>query len=302
MVYNITNIYCSTNLSSSQTQDQRYDSLQSDISKIFAILSNLNVNSNIVINNSSSSPTFSASSSSSFKTFNEAKSFLYRSFDKLGRYNNHIKLFDTHLENKTAPPSLFFRNFPKPFLADDEDFVNEYNDLILNFQAQIMNLCKKHLDLRIVKVNNDILKIKEDLKNDVNLEGNLSDLKNEIDAKQKDIFLKKNEQTVRVVKFKVLNNKNSNRRDNHFNLNNVSNGSNLNNSYSSSFSRSNNIDRSLNSSSFSYLRSNNNNSYRRSNNNLSKNVTFSDTHSSTSFDHSRLDFRTARNFPRNKNY
>ena len=58
-------------------------------------------------------------------------------------------MFETHLKNETTPPTLFYTEFPIPFLQDDEEFVFEYNGLIKEFQTKSMLLCKKTLIERI---------------------------------------------------------------------------------------------------------------------------------------------------------
>ena len=87
--------------------------------------------------------------------------YIKNCFNKIKRYGNHIKLFNSHLENGSTPPSIFYNRFPIPLLADDEDFVNDYIDLIGDFQTQAMNLSKKYLYKRISQ-NEEKLKAKTD--------------------------------------------------------------------------------------------------------------------------------------------
>ena len=101
--------------------------------------------------NSSNTPKLSNSSNNS-KQFNNL-------IDKKLRYNNHMMLFNTHIERKTTPPSLFFNRFPAPFLADDESFLKKYNDIIENLQINIMKLINSHLKIKVDSVCGELDKI-----------------------------------------------------------------------------------------------------------------------------------------------
>ena len=81
--------------------------------------------------------------------FDRNKLKITKIYDKMARYKNHVNMFETHLKNETTPPTLFYTEFPIPFLQDDEEFVFEYNGLIKEFQTKSMLLCKKTLIERI---------------------------------------------------------------------------------------------------------------------------------------------------------
>jgi hypothetical protein len=305
--------------------------LRSDFEKINSLLSSSNNN---VTHSSTNS---SQNSQSSFSSFNEAKFYIKNSLDKILRYNNHIKIFDTHLSNNTTPPSLFYNRFPQPFLADDNEFVNKYNNLISEFQVNTLNLCKEFLVARVEKIEAGLLSIKGSLISDTTLDSKLADLKTESEARLKDHFQISNEKALRAksIKFTVRDHHKNSRPKNHnspfissdnFNnnsSNNFSNSSNNslrknffknsknshnynpNNSFKRvRFSNQNNtkfynqFDNSNNSSTHDfenindYNLSNNSSNYRsnqRFNNNISR---------QSSFDHRRLDFRTAVNSDR----
>ncbi|RMZ99401.1 hypothetical protein BpHYR1_018447 [Brachionus plicatilis] len=44
-------------------------------------------------------------------------------YNKQLRYKHHLKVFDTHLSQKSIPSTLKHTNFPVPFLQDDDKWV-----------------------------------------------------------------------------------------------------------------------------------------------------------------------------------
>ena len=59
--------------------------------------------------------------------------------------------------------NYFIITSQKPFLYDDEDFINEYNDLCTKFQKETLNLNIKYLNNRILIIDDRLKKIKENL-------------------------------------------------------------------------------------------------------------------------------------------
>ena len=261
--------------------NEQLQELRSDIQKLFVLFQN-NVNISTTVNNNINSNNFS-SFSNNFTSFTQAKFLISKNFNKLARYKNHIQMFETHLINKTTPPSLFYNKFPQPFLADDEAYVDDYNNLVSDFQAKAMNLAKTHLEKRINNLEDDLLKIKESLSSDPNINNKFDDLKLEVEGVLKEDFLKKSEKVLKTkaIKFKVLNQQNKNHQKNF-------------NSEGQTYDRigSNNRRSNRINPVTSNIVNNNNNFRTRPSvqSNKSSNI---ETNLIRPFDQSRLDFRTA---------
>ena len=145
--------------------------------------------------------------------------YIKNCFNKIKRYENHIKLFESHLENGSSTPKLFYNKFPVPFLADDEDFVDQYNDLIKEFQVRAMLLSKEFLLKRIEKNENKIRGKKQILKeknDDNSVDAHIKTLENKVDKDLEKYFELKNEQFNRITiqKYQVKNNKNKSKNQN----------------------------------------------------------------------------------------
>ena len=98
-----------------------------------------------------------------FTNFNDSKDFISSLFNKKLRYENHIKIFKTHIENGTTPSSLFFNKFPRPLLSDDHEFVEEHNNLIKDFTMKNMQLCENFLNKRVITIDTKLGEIKSNL-------------------------------------------------------------------------------------------------------------------------------------------
>ena len=146
----------------------------------------------------------SASSSAKSVKFSNYKddNYIKNCFNKIKRYENHIKLFKSHIGNGSSPPSLFYNRFPVPFLADDENYVEDYNDLINEFQTKAMNLSIKYLYKRISK-NEEKLQAKKDSmkeKNDSKLvDTHVTSLESTVNKDLEKYFTDKNEQFNRIT-------------------------------------------------------------------------------------------------------
>jgi len=58
-----------------------------------------------------------------FTNLTDSREFIGHLMNKLARYKNHLDIFKLHLAKESTPASLFYSNFPAPFLSDDEVFV-----------------------------------------------------------------------------------------------------------------------------------------------------------------------------------
>lgn len=70
---------------------------------------------------------------------------IFHLLEKNVRYNNHNRNFKTHIEHNTSPSSLHPIKYPIPFLLDDENFVNKYNEICEKTSKEIIFLGIKFL-------------------------------------------------------------------------------------------------------------------------------------------------------------
>jgi len=74
-----------------------------------------------------------------------------------------VGLFGKHISRGTTPPALFFDKFPAPYLPKNKSFVEKYNDIVMNTQKQIMELCVSTLSNRLSDIDAELAKIKEEI-------------------------------------------------------------------------------------------------------------------------------------------
>lgn len=113
-------------------------------------------------------------------TFEEAYTFYRDKYQKLIKYENHVRIFDTHLEQGTCPGNLVWKCFPEPFLPSDPDYINAYNKLIVDFQKNDMNLSKNHCVKRIDMIT-------EELSNMTERFNDISDVSSRVENIKKDV-------------------------------------------------------------------------------------------------------------------
>jgi hypothetical protein len=77
------------------------------------------------------------------------RQLIFKLYEKKIKSENHISLIETLNNNNKVLPELRHNNFPIPFLPDDQEFLNDYNDLITSFQTSITGLIHKHMSARI---------------------------------------------------------------------------------------------------------------------------------------------------------
>jgi hypothetical protein len=138
---------------------------------------------------------------------------LFNIADKMHRYNEHIRIAETHLENGTTPPSLFFNRFPVPFLADDQAYLDVYNDLCEDFQHKALKQNIFSLQSRIATLGEELnnLKHKHNIPEDFFIQ-----LESKVKNKLQDIFERNSNKCLRanVVKWSVTTSHDSERRHN----------------------------------------------------------------------------------------
>jgi hypothetical protein len=98
-----------------------------------------------------------------FTSLTDSREFIGHLMNKLARYKNHLDIFKLHLAKESTPASLFYCNFPAPFLSDDEVFVEAYNKLIQSFQSDAMNLIMNRLSFFVNLINDKLEAIKTNL-------------------------------------------------------------------------------------------------------------------------------------------
>ncbi len=99
---------------------------------------------------------------------------LKRNIEKKEKNNNHAKICKIHLEENTAPKHFFFRNFPNPTIKNNEAYMKEFNEIILESQVKFLKLDEKYFLDEVaffegeIQNNLDVLKRDEKL-NEINL-------------------------------------------------------------------------------------------------------------------------------------
>ena len=118
----------------------------------------------------------------------EAGIKLERLINKKLRYENHLNVFKTHLNRSTAPPSYFYCYFPKPFLWNDEDFVEMHNNRIKNTQKLWMEEDIKHIQKAIDGIVAAIDGLKTECETNELINGNIDEIVDKIQS-QVDLHL-----------------------------------------------------------------------------------------------------------------
>ena len=109
------------------------------------------------ISNNNSMSDESAQKAKSVKVCNTTDRLqILKLFEKKVKSENHVSLIETLNKNNRVLPELRHMNFPIPFLPDDQEFINDYNNLITKFQTDITSLILKHMATRIEHSNNQI--------------------------------------------------------------------------------------------------------------------------------------------------
>ncbi len=79
------------------------------------------------------------------------------------RYSNHLNVFSTHLNREpfTCPPAYYSCYFPKPFLWDNEKYVEMHNERIKKTQLEWMQQDIKFINNVIDEAETSILNLKD---------------------------------------------------------------------------------------------------------------------------------------------
>jgi hypothetical protein len=123
----------------------------------------VNANNSNIENETSRRKTLNDINPTQFVNFENSKDFISSLFNKKHRYENHINIIKTHLQNETTPSSLFYNKFPTPLLNDDPEFVEAHNNLIKEFTTKSMKMSDHFLNNRITIIDNKLSEIKSNL-------------------------------------------------------------------------------------------------------------------------------------------
>lgn len=171
--------YRSNSLSSQSTQSTQLGlsttntDTSSLLTQLISAINSLSQNRNL--NEPSNSPDQSI--------INQIK-HIYR---RILKKQNHIAILQFHLKNSTTPSSLFFHAFPEPFLAHDQNAVDDHNKIIIEAQTKMMESSIKHLTLQINALESNLSQIKSQL-NQPNLNELLFTIKTETETELKPEF------------------------------------------------------------------------------------------------------------------
>ena len=224
-------------------------------------------------------------------SFESAYIFYRDNFQKLLKYENHIRIFDTHLQQKTCPGNLVWKFFPEPFLPADEEYVDAYNTLISDFQINVMKLSGDFCKKRITNITDELSKMTEHFSNITDISSRVELIKKEVSntLKQKmdnkfNAILSLKPQFYNVkqnnthkpneISPEFVSNNNNNNRSRIHNRNHSPNHSNFNNNRSQSRSRFNQNPHSSRSSNNRDRSSSRNNAYHSQQQRNRQNVNF----------------------------
>jgi hypothetical protein len=136
------------------------------------------------INSNNNNRTFPSSFDQAHKLFKEE-------FVKKAKNENHINMFQLHLQNQTVPPSLLWNRFPNAWLPFDESFVNEWNEAIKEFQTKALNLCLKYSKLRVESNESKIIEMKNKYNDTLDIDTKLKKISDDVYKSLEKSFLDK---------------------------------------------------------------------------------------------------------------
>jgi hypothetical protein len=114
---------------------------------------------------------------------------IFKGYDRLIRLNNHCRTSKFHLDTNTTPKKLNLFNFPSPHFKDDENYVQNYFEIIRDCQSKLMKLFEATCNQKADQIVTEINEYKEQLSN--------------IDRDVNDLFEKVNGFAERNIKHKL---------------------------------------------------------------------------------------------------
>ena len=124
------------------------------------------------------------------ENFEDCKRILSNELEKRLININHKDSFQLHINNKTSPPALFFDKFPLPFFPCNELYIDEFNDIIHDFQIKRMNLDTKYFELNIENCSKNIEKIRTKFSGIENIGSVIEAIEKDISKSLEERFLK----------------------------------------------------------------------------------------------------------------
>jgi hypothetical protein len=166
-------------LTNNMSQSQSINSNLNQINKTKS--SNLSNNCNITTNNNNNniSPSYSGLEAAHITNLkNLIRKKIYKE-QHLSSIKSLVAINQQNNNGRTLTPnSLVYHRFPQPMLHDNAIFVNEYNQLINNFQNETMKLIIKHLNKELDEIDKAINSFKTNM---IHLNNNISAIVTAID-------------------------------------------------------------------------------------------------------------------------
>ena len=182
----------------------------------------INNNQSILNSNASNQPNVNFNLNNNNLEPEHAKAKFKNLITKLLTKLNQISINETHLENGTTPPSLFYNRLPIPMLHGNPDYVNDYNDLCARFQSDSLNLINVHLSKETESLENDLSSLKDNNSEILNNELT-NEIKSQVSNSLKDEFtdkeIKAKSKTAQKWTVKTENQNNSYYRKNNWSYN-----------------------------------------------------------------------------------
>jgi hypothetical protein len=146
--------------------------------------------------------TYNANSSFSFKDLVDHEKNLYNLLFGLEKTKNNIKIMQLHLNQGSVPISLYFSNYPQPFLKHDDKFIESYNNLIKKFQIETIGLIIERLNQLQIEKASEIESMKFLLNNHVkDVDSIVNKKMNEVNKDIQKIIKKSNDKAQKCKNF-----------------------------------------------------------------------------------------------------
>ena len=94
-----------------------------------------------------------------------------RIYKRYLKYKNHLTIINIHLDKQTTPSQLFYIRFPHPFFIHEDNYINNYNEIIKKTQDDIMKLNSEFINDQISILKVQLETLKDSLKNDTSFNG-----------------------------------------------------------------------------------------------------------------------------------
>jgi hypothetical protein len=125
---------------------------------------------------------------------------ILKTYESIFRYNNHIKIAETHISNNTTPKSLMHIRFPAPFLDHKEIYVDRHNKRLEEFQTTLLQDSIVVLKEEINLLEKDLSNLKNYLKDHItNIDSFFLNLKSKIDHSMRNEVNRSNKQLQNVI-------------------------------------------------------------------------------------------------------